>query len=703
MKVKRGGLFWATLIFFICFNAGLSLAAMAGAGTATYQAYDLGDVVVSAEATKAKDIAITNEITAEDIQATNSHTVAEALSHAPGVRVTTGAKNQATISIHGFDQSRILFLVDGVPFYETKFGILDLNSVGTDNIAKIEIIKGAPSVLYGANSMGGVVNIITKKGTETPFTSGSVEMSENDTYRFSATHGMKKGIFNYWLNYVYEKSDGWAMSDDYDPKIGALRDRRLPGNANAQRRNLLFENGGDRENSDYENNSIWAKFGIEPNEDAAYYVNFHYRTREKGVPSNTEFNQVFSRPVFSQFYADYIPEYDEWGIDLDGRQRLTSNLVAKAKLFYHKHEDSLYAYEDPTLEINLAKSHYRDWVAGGNLMFDYQPVTWDAIRLAVHYKKDMHKELADEYLPYDEFFSYTGSVGLENEFTMIKNLSVVMGISYDWYDVTKAEKTITAGNGNFVRQDDNYEPDDDRFNPMIGATYTFGDGTRVFASAARKSRFPTLSDLYNNIAGGSAFLHSEKSNNYTVGVSRSFGSFFKGDFSLFRHDVKDKITRQTIAGTNYTVNIGKVRMQGCEVGLEFYPLDKLILRADYTYNNADDRSSNATSSNLQGIPKHIVNLSGQYTLPVIGTRIDVNGSYQGRVFSGNVDSLYYPNEPAVIELDSYFLWNAKLTQEIGKHFEVYVAANNIFDEDYEWNDGYPGQGRNFWTGLTVKF
>jgi iron complex outermembrane recepter protein len=689
---KRGYVFWAAVFFSFCFSTINCVAA--GSGTeASYQAYDLGDVVVSADQTKVKDIAITNEITAEDIKATNSHTVAEALSRAPGVMVTTGAKNQSTVSIHGFDQSRILFLVDGVPFYESKFGILDLNSVGTDNIAKIEIIKGAASVLYGANAEGGVVNIITKKGTEKPFTSASYELSENETHRVSVTNGMKKGIFNYWLNYVFEESDGWALSDDFKPKSGTLTDMHTGSTVTSH---PVFENGGDRDNSQYRNQSFWAKFGIEPNENSAYFVNFHYRTREKGVPSNTVSNKVFSRPVFSQFYADRIPEYDEWGIDLDGKQGLTDKLTAKVKLFYHDHNDSLYSYEDPSFDTALAKSHYKDYVAGGTFLLDYQPVTWDAIRLAVNYKGDSHKEVADEYLPYEKYFSYTGSVGLENEFSRVKNLSVIMGVSYDWFEVTEAKKNVTAKNGNYIRQDNLYEPDDDAINPMIGVTYTFADETRVYASAARKSRFPTLNNLYNSIAGGSAYLESEKSNNYTVGVSRPFGSFLKADFSLFRHDVKDRITSEKIGPTTYMYNTGKVRLQGYEVGAEIYPVDKLIFRADYTYTDAKDRSSDRTSDDIANVPRHILNLSGQYTLPVVGTRIDLNSSYMGSVFS-NVQP------GSVNELHSYWLSNAKLTQEFGKYFEVYVAANNIFDEDYEWGDGYPAQGRNFWSGVTVKF
>ncbi len=97
------------------------------------------------------------------------------MANTPGIRVTTGRKNEPNVSIHGFDQSMILVLIDGVPYYETNYGKLDLNQIPTDNIAKIEITKGAASVLYGANALGGVINIITKKGTEKPFTSVSLE------------------------------------------------------------------------------------------------------------------------------------------------------------------------------------------------------------------------------------------------------------------------------------------------------------------------------------------------------------------------------------------------------------------------------------------------------------------------------------------------------------------------------------------------
>ena len=220
-----------------------------------FEIYTLGEVVISAENPQVKKMAIVSEVTAEDIKATNSKTVAEALAFAPGIRVTTGRKNEPNVFIHGFDQSRILVLIDGVPYYETNAGKLDLNQIPTDNIAKIEITKGAASVLYGANALAGVINIITKKGTEKPFTGLSLEAGENQSYRASVSHGMKTGIFNYWLNYSHQESNGWNLSKDYKTKTGAIT--RRPGGTT----NEVLEDGGTRNNSDFNNNDFWAKVG----------------------------------------------------------------------------------------------------------------------------------------------------------------------------------------------------------------------------------------------------------------------------------------------------------------------------------------------------------------------------------------------------------------------------------------------------------
>ena len=133
-----------------------------------YQEYDLGEIVVKEAGVGVREVAIVNEVTPEDFEATDAKSVADALTYVPGMQVTYGKKYFPFVSIHGFNQNRILTLIDGVPYYETKYGGFDLNQLALEGIARIDVVKGAPSVLYGANAEGGVINIITKKPTEKP-------------------------------------------------------------------------------------------------------------------------------------------------------------------------------------------------------------------------------------------------------------------------------------------------------------------------------------------------------------------------------------------------------------------------------------------------------------------------------------------------------------------------------------------------------
>ena len=92
-------------------------------------------------------------------------------------------------------------------------------------------------------------------------------------------------------------------------------------------------------------------------------MNFHFLNKIKGVPASTDSNSItLSRPAFSQFAR--IPKYQDWGIDLDGRQKLTDQLSLKAKLFYHNHEDDYASYSDPTFKNQIALSTYQDYLTG---------------------------------------------------------------------------------------------------------------------------------------------------------------------------------------------------------------------------------------------------------------------------------------------------------------------------------------------------
>ena len=683
------------LVVFISFSNAVAGELTETKGPEGYEVFDLGEIYVTADKLPAsREVTVTTEITAEEIKATNSRTVAEALSYVPGVIVSGGRKNQPSIQIRGLDQSRALILIDGVPYYETVYGKLDLNQIPVDNIARIEVTKGGASVLYGPNALAGVVNIITKKPTEKPAAEALLEVGENATSKVSLTHGMKVGIFNYWLNYAHQESGGWRMSDDFEPKLGAIT--RRPGTTTEE----ILENGGFRNNSDFKSDSFWAKVGIEPAPDAEYYINFHYIAKEKGVPPSTVSENIFtSRPAFSGFVR--IPRYDDWGIDLSGQQKIFNDLVLKVKLFYHNHVDDYVSYSDQTYNEKIAVSRYKDYLIGGAMTADYRPAQWDIVRLGVQYRGDSHEERDDSYLPFVKDFSYTGSVSLENEFNKIKNLSIVAGVGYDWFRVSEAERNITDKNtGDFLRQDDLSEPDAmDEFNPMIGATYILTDSTRLFGSVARKVRFPTLSQLYSTKSGNSE-LTAEKSVNYTLGISHAFGSFASGEFAVFYHDISDFISRDAPGTEGIYRNYAKVGLAGFELSGTINPVKDLLLKVGYTYNKGRDRSDDRVTDNVTFVPEHKIDLGVNYTVPYIITPVDITCIY----VSESYNQLPTPQRPTqeTIKTGDNFIMNARISKSFLKRYEAYIAINNILDSDYESEWGYPGLGRNFYVGLSVK-
>ncbi len=102
-------------------------------------------------------------ITEEEVQNTNADNVGELLDDVSGVNIRdNGGAGLKTIHIRGSASSQVLVLMDGQPINNVQNGDTDLGQLPLSNVKKIEVLKGPASAIYGANALGGVVNIITK-------------------------------------------------------------------------------------------------------------------------------------------------------------------------------------------------------------------------------------------------------------------------------------------------------------------------------------------------------------------------------------------------------------------------------------------------------------------------------------------------------------------------------------------------------------
>ncbi|MDY6844632.1 MAG: TonB-dependent receptor, partial [Thermodesulfobacteriota bacterium] len=181
----------------------------------------LKEVVVSATRTPTPSEEVGSSITVitrEEIEAKSQVTVDDVLKGTLGVdiRATGGPGSSSFVSLRGAKPFQTLILIDGLEMNDPTGPNRGFNfsNLTVDNIERIEILRGPQSPLYGADAMGGVINIITKKGKDAPRVYFGAERGSYDTWREFG--GVSGG--NDWLNISlalsHNSGDGFSAADD---------------------------------------------------------------------------------------------------------------------------------------------------------------------------------------------------------------------------------------------------------------------------------------------------------------------------------------------------------------------------------------------------------------------------------------------------------------------------------------------------------
>src|ERR1044071_4369466 len=149
-------------------------------------------------------------VTTKDIQDQQAELVLETLRRVPGVDVVQSGSNgtNATIFIRGSESDHVLVLVDGVEVNSTTLGAFNFAHLTTDNIERIEVLRGAGGTLYGSQAIGGVINIITKKGQGPPSLTLSAAGGNGYTQRQAAALRGTQDRLDYSLSVAHLQSDG---------------------------------------------------------------------------------------------------------------------------------------------------------------------------------------------------------------------------------------------------------------------------------------------------------------------------------------------------------------------------------------------------------------------------------------------------------------------------------------------------------------
>jgi outer membrane receptor protein involved in Fe transport len=624
---------------------------LAGPGFAQ-EVFTLGEVVVTGEQQVVNLATTVTEITAEDMKQRGARTVAEALQQLPGVYIQAGiGKGDSNVSIRGFNDTDVKILVDGVPVYEQYSRQIDLGQFNLDNVSKITVTKGASSVMYGPNAMGGVINIVTKVASK-PTASLGAAWGDYGTEQYSLSAGAPFGDFNAYLGYSYRHSDGWRLSSSYDSDwwfdFDAPRNNRINRGG--------YDDGGKREGTDYLQHHINAKIGYEPNQDTKLYLNMNYFDNERGVPTRYF---LVGREVTDRWR---FPKWQQMQLSLVGEQKVNDWLRLKGRGFYVDHQDTLYGFFGNGPWI---LSSYKNHTVGGELQAFMDFGRWSFLKIGGTYLRDHAKQQDRNAVtgapraPKETLEADTYTFGIENEVRPLDWLAFVAGVSYDYYDPRKATgKEVTSSI--------------DTLNPQGGVVVTLTESTNLHGSIGRKTRFPHLKELYSVIAGGNPDLKPQETITYEVGVTHAFSPAIVLKVSAFYNDIKNLIGRQDVpdpetAGlVSIYVNIGKATTKGVEVDLGADITDSFWAGLNYTYMLTEDKLLNRE---LEGRPRHRANLDLRYRFP-FGLNLSSQLSYVLRQYTNSSNPIFgFHQSP------DFLLVNARAEQRLGQLFGI---EGNVF-------------------------
>lgn len=670
----------------------------------------LGEVIVT-DVNMNEGPATTHLVSVEDIKRQNAQTLGEALALVPGgyfhqARASAGYY----LSLRGFEQENVLILLDGVPLNVPYEGLINLNDIPAQQVSSIRVVKGAPSLLYGPNGLGGVVNIISKKGSDVPSLSVNYQQSQNQTIHAGAGHGWKIGNFSYHLSVNHQRSDGFPLAETFNfPSDVSAAMAAGPAKSSP----ASDENA--RNNSDYKRTAVsfTGNYDFTPNHRLG--LSLEYYKNEYGIPPWGIFNETKSGAF------KYLPRYwrfsdwERYTVNVIEESKILDTLRVRARLFYDKYENTIDAYdnEDYSTQVMTTppsfNSTYDEYSAGYNLYVFWTGLRDNTLRLGASGKHDEHVE---DYVqsgvqqPETKMSSRTHSFAAEDELKLFRILTLTAGAAYDYFDKRELEQPDTT-------KVQDVGDDMGAVSYQGGVRVEIAEATDVYASFAKRVRFPTMRNLYASGATGplgNPDLQEQVAYNSELGCNVRVAEWLKFEGALFHSRVHDMINFANQIGR--FEQYGKVDIAGAEASIVTKIGELFFGRVSYTYlytknhstvtiNNTKAASYSYDPDELPYRPAHKVDADFAVMLPT-GTGFSVNGSYIS-------ERMYYDYAEGVTSnivtnretLDGYFMVNAKVSQKIWKT-EAYIMVNNLLNQEYYNMYLFPGSGRVVWAGASLE-
>jgi vitamin B12 transporter len=513
--------------------------------------------------------------------------VGDVLRAVPGVQIQSagGLGKLTTVRIRGAAPNKVQVLVDGARVDSPAQGDFDLSDISPDLIDRVEIVRGAQSTLYGADAIGGVINIITKRGSEP----------------FSATLSGEGGNYSYYRGRL-------AASGAYKPL-----DYSAFGS--------LFGFSGPGDNNDSNQRAFGGQIGVTLPGEARLSLSGRYAKSSAELPIDTAIPLV--RDPDSQQQTELTT--------------LTLQLVQKPfawweyRLALHGLLQNL-GFQDgpePAPAFGSLRSQIKTSRAEVDLVNAFRIVPWNTLTLGIEHRQERGSNHSTVVL--DDLVSTTDFA------RTVKNTAFFVQD-----ELTIWSRFILSGG---VRYDIN-EPYENKLTGRAGAVVLINEiGMRVRGAWGQGFRAPTINDLF--FPGSSnPDLQPEESTSWEIGLDQKL---WKGRIRLGATYFNTRFTNliEFDLATFQPVNVGRARAQGVEFTAEMDLLDWLVANLNYTYTDTENLDTGdplrrfarnvvnvgLTAEPLRGLSVYaqLYVVSNQFEAPGFTNpgyaRVDIGGAY----------------------------------------------------------------------------
>jgi vitamin B12 transporter len=572
----------------------------------------------------------------EDIERYQATDLYDLMSRLPGVSMLrNGVRGSATsLSIRGNQGDHSLFLVDGVRIGSATLGSATLGLINTNSIERIEVVRGPKSNLYGADAIGGVVNIITRDAADMDSLQVKSSVGSNGTSETTLSAGTTQGKSSYSAVLNTYKTDG--IDSTYDTSF-------LHGD----------EDG-------HENDSIALRYGYEINDDAKLSLSYNSNDSstdydascteyvpvldDEGNNIKDEYGYNKTTPVGHDCYV-----YNESKItslssslDIDVNDRWTTNLQLG------KSTDNAEEFS-PNVDLSM---FYLD----GIFNTTKTEATWfNAIELEadtlLSLGLDYQKDEVDSSNNYD-----VSSRDNKAAFLQYKLKSDGADVSFG------------------ARRDDN-EQFGEHTTTSVMAGQDVSDNVRLNFSYGEGFKAPTFNDLYYPFSGN-ANLMPEESVNYEIGLKANWNNSSL-NVGLFNNSIENIILwNSSIFAPDNTEN---VEISGLEFSLNTQ-VANWMLGLSGTVMNPEDKSS---GNILVRRAERSASLDGDYSV----------GNY-GLGFTIYSQSHTFDDAANTVRLGGYATLALRANFDLSDNWKVKVNANNLTDKEYVTASGFLGNYRS---------